>query len=66
MTYSRLATLNQYILFTGPELWRELPKELINKPSLDSFTRAYRIYLGYNYNNVNNDNNNSTNTNINQ
>ena len=66
MTYSRLASLNQYVLFAGPKLWRELPKELTNKPSLDSFTRAYKIYLGYNYNNINNDNNNSTNTNINQ
>ena len=66
MTYSRLSSLNQYILFAGPKLWRDLPTELTNKPSLGSFTSAYKIYLGYNYNNTNNNNNSTTNDNNNR
>ena len=54
MPISRLQSLNQFVRFAGPKLWRELPTDLTHKPSLDSFTRAYKLHLGYNYNPNNN------------
>ena len=59
MPISRLKSLNQFVRFAGPKLWRELPSTLTSKPSLDSFTKAYKVYLGYNYINPNNNNNNN-------
>ena len=56
MSISRLQSLNQFIRFAGPKLWRDLPSDLTEKPSLDSFTKAYKVYLGFNYNNPNNNN----------
>ena len=58
MPISRLQSLKQFVRFAGPKLWRDLPSDLTNKPSLDSFTIAYKKYLGYNYINPNNNNNN--------
>ena len=63
MPISRLQSLNQYVRFAGPKLWRELPSDLTDKPSLDSFTKAYKIYLGYHYKNPNNSNSNNNNNN---
>ena len=69
MSISRLQSLNQFVRFAGPKLWRDLPSDLTEKPSLDSFTKAYKIYLGYNYKSPNNNNssinNNSSNNNEN-
>ena len=61
---SRLESLNQFVLFAGPQLWGQLPSEITNKPSLNSFTKAYKKLLGYSNNN-NNRTNGNTNTNSN-
>ena len=34
---SRLESLRQFVLFSGPQLWNELPSEITNKSSLNSF-----------------------------
>ena len=60
---SRLESLNQFVLFAGPQLWGQLPSEITNKPSLNSFTKAYKKLLGYSNNN--NHTNGNTNTNSN-
>ena len=42
---SRLESLKQFVLFAGPQLWNELPPEITNKPSLNSFSSALKNYL---------------------
>ena len=44
-SFSRLESLKQFVLFAGPQLWNELPSEITNKPSLNSFSNALRNYL---------------------
>ena len=66
---SRLESLNKYILFAGPQLWKELPSEITKKPSLDSFSTSLKKYLIHgtiinsNIRNINNINNNRRNNN---
>ena len=56
---SRLETLKQFVLFAGPQQWSQLPTEITNRPSLDSFTKAYKKHLGHiNVNTNTNSNNN--------
>ena len=47
MCLSRLESLKQFVLFAGPQHWSQLPTEITNKPSLDSFTKAYKKNIGY-------------------
>ena len=63
---SRLETLNKFVLFDGPQLWSQLPTDIINKPSLNSFTKAYKKFLGYSNNNnhTNRNTNNNSNNNL--
>ena len=42
---SRLASLKQFVLFAGPQLWNELPSEITNKSSLNSFSSAMKNHL---------------------
>ena len=42
---SRLESLKQFVLFAGPQVWNELPSEITNKSSLNSFSSAYKNYL---------------------
>ena len=42
---SRLESLKQFVLFAGPQIWNELPPEITNKPSLNSFSNAFKNYL---------------------
>ena len=44
-SFSRLESLKQFVLFAGPQLWNELPSEITNKPSLNSFSSALKNYL---------------------
>ena len=61
MSLSRLESLKQFVLFAGPQHWSQLPLEITTKPSLDSFSKAYKKYLGYN-DNINNVNVNTSTT----
>ena len=54
ISHSRLESLSKFVLFAGPKLWRDLPNDLRKKPSLVSFTKAYKRHTGYDYNNTNN------------
>ena len=60
---SRLESLNKFVLFEGPQLWSQLPSDLIDKPSLNSFTKAYKKLLGYGYNHTNTNTNSNNNQN---
>ena len=42
---SRLESFKQYVLFAGPQLWNELPSEITNKSSLNSFSSALKNHL---------------------
>ena len=66
MSLSRLESLKQFVLFAGPQHWSQLPTEITSKPSLNSFTKAYKKNLGYsdNTNNNSNVNANSNSNNI--
>ena len=65
MSLSRLESLKQFVLFAGPQHWSQLLPEITTKPSLDSFTKAYKKYLGYSDNTNNNVNDTSTTSNSN-
>ena len=64
LSLSRLESLKQFILFAGPQHWSQLPLDITTKPSLDSFSKAYKKYLGFN-DNINNNVNVNTSTNAN-
>ena len=63
---SRLESLKRFILFSGPKLWNELPRCIINKPSLNSFSNSLKKYfitgdININANNRGNNRNNGSN-----
>ena len=61
---SRLESLKGFILFSGPKLWNELPRCIIDKPSLNSFSnnlKKYFIFGHINNTNLNNRGNNNNN-----
>jgi len=63
---SRLESLKRYVLFSGPKLWNELPRCIIDKPSLNSFSnnlKKYFIFGDINNMNLNNRGNNNNNRN---
>ena len=42
---SRLESLKRFVIFSGPKLWNELPRCIINKPSLNSFSNTLKRYF---------------------
>ena len=42
---SRLESMKNFVLFAGPRLWNELPTNVTNKPSLNSFSKSLKKYL---------------------
>ena len=42
---SRLVSLQRFILFSGPKVWEEIPRNIQNKPSLNSFCKSLRIHF---------------------
>ena len=44
-SFSRLQSLKQFVLFAGPQLWNELPSEVTNKQTLNSFSSTLKNYL---------------------
>ena len=43
--FSRLESLKNFVVFAGPQLWKKLPTNITNKPSLDSFSKTFKKYL---------------------
>ena len=43
--FSRLESLKNFVIFAGPQLWKKLPTNITNKPSLDSFSKTFKKYL---------------------
>ena len=43
--FSRLDSLKKFVLFAGPQLWKDLPTNITNKPSLDSFSKTLKNYF---------------------
>ena len=37
---SRLKSLDQFVLFSGPKVWNDLPASIKKKPSLNSFSKS--------------------------
>ena len=44
-SFSRLASLQRFILFVGPLCWNEVPSSIQQKPSLNSFSKALKTHL---------------------
>ena len=40
ITESRLASLEKFVLFAGPKVWKDIPIDIKNKPSLSSFSKC--------------------------
>ena len=45
ISFSRLVSLQRFILFTGPITWNQLPDIIKHKSSLNSFTKFLKIHL---------------------
>ena len=45
ISFSRLVSLQRFILFTGPITWNQVPDIIKNKSSLNSFTKFLKIHL---------------------
>ena len=44
-SYSRLESLNRFILYEGPKIWDRLPVNITSKPSLTSFSNSLKTYF---------------------
>jgi hypothetical protein len=42
---SRLVSLQRFILFAGPTTWNQVPSFIKQKPSINSFSKAFRTHL---------------------
>ena len=45
ISFSRLVSLQRFILFMGPIIWNQVPDIIKNKSSLNSFTKFLKIHL---------------------
>ena len=44
-SFSRLKSVNRFILYEGPRIWDRLPVNITNKPSITSFSNSLKSYF---------------------
>ena len=45
MSFSRLESVNRFILYEGPKIWNGLPANITNKPSITSFSNSLKSHI---------------------
>ena len=45
MSFSRLESVNRFILYEGPKIWNGLPVNITNKPSITSFSNSLKSHI---------------------